>query len=197
MCKNNTTFKKIWGRDMEKDYAQAMMNPVKLRIMQQILEVGEIDAKQLAQEMPDIPISSLYRHLGDLTELGVLCISSETPMRGTVKKTYKMNTEFTQDSPTGEQLSNIIKSALCTIASEMQQYFEGDDVNVERDCIDLFNVVMHLSKQEYEAMREEMMQVMKKYMNHSPKEGSMARRMTLISSPIIVPEKEGNKNGNH
>ena len=52
---------------MKKDYVQAMMNPVKLRIMQLFLISQEWEAKQMADKLPDVPVSSLYRHLGELT----------------------------------------------------------------------------------------------------------------------------------
>lgn len=175
---------------MKKDYAQQMMNPVKLRILQQISMAGNIDAKQIAEKTPDIPISSLYRHLADLTELGVIQVVAETPMRGTVKKTYAMNRDFSRKNPSGEELAPIVQSALCVIAGEMQHYFEGEDIDLERDCVNLSNVVANLSNEEYMQWQKEIGQVMEKYVNLPKTEGRLTRRITFIASPVTEPKEE-------
>ena len=156
---------------MKKDYVQAMMNPVKLRIMQLFLISQEWEAKQMADKLPDVPVSSLYRHLGELTELGVLCVVAETPMRGAVKKTYALNKAFTRENPSGKELSIMMQAALCQITGELQEYFGNEDVNLQRDCVDFENIVIHIGQKDFIRMREEILQILKKYAEHLPEEG--------------------------
>ena len=42
---------------MKKSYAELMMNPVKLRIMGQVAQKGEIGAKELKEILSDVPLS--------------------------------------------------------------------------------------------------------------------------------------------
>lgn len=182
---------------MKKDYAQMMMNPVKVRILQQIAMSVEIDAKQIATKMPDIPTSSLYRHLADLTELGAIKVVAETPMRGTIKKTYAMNRDFAKENPTGEELGAMVQYALCVISGEMQNYFQQKDVDLQRDCINLSNAVLELTKEEYGECQKEIMEVMKKYINLPKSEERMTRRITFVSSPVMEAKKEEGKNGSN
>lgn len=178
---------------MKKDYVQAMMNPVKLRIMQLFLISQEWEAKQMADKLPDVPVSSLYRHLGELTELGVLCVVAETPMRGAVKKTYALNKAFTRENPSGKELSIMMQAALCQITGELQEYFGNEDVNLQRDCVNFENIVIHIGQKDFIRMREEILQILKKYAEHLPEEGDLVRRISLIASPVEREEGEEKK----
>ena len=175
------------------EYTQIMMNPVNLRILQQIMMAGEMDAKQIAGKLPDVAVSSLYRHLAKLLESGIIKVVSETQMRGTIKKTYALNENFTQEDPSKEQLWSIVQKGLCIIAGEMQQYFnegksEAEELDLEKDCIDLSNVVVDVTPEEFAEMRNEILEIMKKHMAEPKKENSKTRRLTFISSPAFGGE---------
>lgn len=70
-----------------------LLNPVRMKIIQVISEKGTAAPKEIIEAVPGIPVASLYRHIKKLLEIGVLEVVSETPIRGTVEKTYKVRLE--------------------------------------------------------------------------------------------------------
>lgn len=173
---------------MKKDYAHNMMNPTNLKILQQIMLAGEMDTKAIASSMPEVPVSSLYRHLAQLQEAGIIRIASQTQKRGAIKKTYALNEAFTQENPNPEELAAIAGAGLCIIAGEIQQYFQCDYEDIEKDCVDISNVVVNINEEEFKEMKKEIQEILKKYMGKA-EEGRKLRRLSFISSP--VPDKEG------
>ena len=169
---------------MKKSYAELMMNPVKLRIMGQVAQRGEIGAKELKEILSDVPLSSIYRHLNEWEEAGILCVAQETKIRGTIKKTYAIRKEFTQENVSGEQLEQMVHTGLSIIGTEFYQYFSGEDIDVERDCIDFSSMVFWLSKEEYADIRKELAELVKRYSKNKKTEERMARRVTFLSSPV-------------
>ena len=80
---NNIIFKKGCG-SLAKSFMEAVMNPVRLRVMQFLASHGEGTAGQLRQALGDVPPASLYRHLKVLLESGCIQVARETPARGAV-----------------------------------------------------------------------------------------------------------------
>jgi len=70
-----------------------LLNPVRMKVIQVISEKGSATPKEIIEAVPGIPVASLYRHLKKLLDIGVLEVVSETPIRGTVEKTYKVRLE--------------------------------------------------------------------------------------------------------
>lgn len=176
---------------MKKDYAKQMMNPIKLRIMQQIAANGEADAKQLAAQMPEVPQSSLYRHLNELTELGILQIVSETRMRGTVKKTYGMRSDFAKEAPNQKECAAFVRFGLSQIAAEFQQYFEQEEIALQEDCVELSNMIVHVTKEEYRTMMGEIQQILQRYGAQTKEADRLTRRIAISASPTYCAAKEG------
>lgn len=67
-----------------------LLNPVRIKIIQSVLDKGETTSKELAELLPDIAIASLYRHIKKLIDLDVLEIVSEMQIRGTIERTFKV-----------------------------------------------------------------------------------------------------------
>ena len=83
-----------------------IFHPIRIRI---IVEVSgrRVTAKKLIETMPDIPRTTLYRHIRALTEGGVLAIVEENQVRGTVERVYALNR--TAADLTSEDLSQMTK----------------------------------------------------------------------------------------
>jgi DNA-binding transcriptional ArsR family regulator len=68
--------------------AELLLHPVRLRIIGAFLGDRKLTTGDLRAELPDVPPTSLYRHLGQLIDAGVLDVASERKVRGTVERTY-------------------------------------------------------------------------------------------------------------
>jgi len=68
--------------------AELLLHPVRLRIIGAFLGDRKLTTADLRAELPDVPPTSLYRHIGHLIDAGVLDVVSERRVRGTVERTY-------------------------------------------------------------------------------------------------------------
>ncbi len=70
--------------------ADLLLHPVRLRIVKTFLGDRALTTAQIAAELEDVPIGSLYRHIAILTSAGVLEVDAERRVRGTVERTYTL-----------------------------------------------------------------------------------------------------------
>lgn len=67
---------------------EVILHPDRVRIVGQFVFGDALTASELHQRLPDLAIATLYRHLGLLTDAGVLAIQATQAKRGTSEKTY-------------------------------------------------------------------------------------------------------------
>ncbi|SDI52232.1 helix-turn-helix domain-containing protein [Nonomuraea jiangxiensis] len=72
-----------------------VLHPVRIRVAQ-ILALGPHTGTQLRQALPDVPYSSLYRHVRWLLEAGVVRVAGERKVRGAVEHTYELDENAVQ-----------------------------------------------------------------------------------------------------
>ena len=78
------------SKNLNEKIMECISNPAKSRLLIEIMRRGEVTAKYLAEKCSDIPQTTLYRNLKRMTDDGLLKIVNETPIRGTVEKTYAL-----------------------------------------------------------------------------------------------------------
>ncbi|MEU4572391.1 MULTISPECIES: helix-turn-helix domain-containing protein [Nonomuraea] len=72
-----------------------VLHPVRVRVVQ-ILALGPHTGTQLRQALPEVPYSSLYRHIRWLTDAGVVHVTGERKVRGAVEHTYELDESAVQ-----------------------------------------------------------------------------------------------------
>lgn len=68
-----------------------LLHPVRMRIVQVLLDGATMTARQLRQELPDIPSASLYRHIATLADAGVLEVAHQKRVRGAVERGFRLH----------------------------------------------------------------------------------------------------------
>lgn len=86
---------------MGKTKVSLITHPIRARLVMTVMG-RELTTQQIAGLLPDIPRTSLYRHIRELAEAGILMVVGETAIRGTVEKTYALN--FSSASHTKEDI---------------------------------------------------------------------------------------------
>ncbi len=69
--------------------ADLILHPIRLRILTAISSY-RMTAREIGEALPDIPQTTLYRHINTLMEGGLLKIVEEKPIRGTIERTYAL-----------------------------------------------------------------------------------------------------------
>lgn len=74
---------------MDDKLLQYFVDPIKGKIMLEVSSAGTASVKYLCERCPDVPRSTMYRHLSKLEKEGLLEVVSTRRVRGTVEKTYR------------------------------------------------------------------------------------------------------------
>ena len=69
--------------------AGLILHPVRIQIIT-AMSTQRMTARELSEVMPDIPQTTLYRHLNALLRGGVIQVVEEYPVRGTVERVYAL-----------------------------------------------------------------------------------------------------------
>lgn len=74
---------------MEMSRIETIIHPVRLRILQTLLS-EDLTTQEIAERLPDIPRSSIYRHLRLLLEAGMIEVAESQLVHGIQEKVYKL-----------------------------------------------------------------------------------------------------------
>jgi DNA-binding transcriptional ArsR family regulator len=66
-----------------------LVHPIRLRIIT-VLAGKSLTPAQMGQQLSDVPQASLYRHINQLLEGGIIRVVEERPNRGTLEKVYQL-----------------------------------------------------------------------------------------------------------
>lgn len=171
---------------------EAILHPVRFRIIQIFLGGESKTAKQLVKQLKDIPQATLYRQLDTLVKAEILIITEENPIRGTVEKVYSLNASNTilnnQDIQEFSKEEHLQYFLLFTaqLAKNFEAYLRNEDIDFERDGVGYRQVGINLSDQEFMELAKELSEVLKKYITKPSAPGRTKR----IISTITIPEIE-------
>ena len=86
------------GNLMSAPKTDLLFHPIRARIIVEI-SGGRQSAKELAETMPNVPKTTLYRHIRALADGGILEVVEEIPIRGTVERVYALNMAAVDPDP--------------------------------------------------------------------------------------------------
>jgi DNA-binding transcriptional ArsR family regulator len=67
-----------------------ILHPVRFRILETL--VGEtLTTQEITDRLPDVPKSSIYRHVRALLDAGLIAVEGTHPVRGVVERTYRLD----------------------------------------------------------------------------------------------------------
>jgi DNA-binding transcriptional ArsR family regulator len=147
---------------------EMLLHPIRLRIVFAIS--GErVTAKQLAKALPDIPQTTLYRHINVLVDGGVLEVVDEIPQRGTVERVFGFKTQpsLSPEDMRGlskeeyQQTFTLILSALFQEAmNSLDSFPDDEEIDLLGAGYQFSQVQLHLSDEEFETLNSEILDLM-------------------------------------
>ena len=168
---------------------QLLSNPVKMRTLQFLLVSGEATTKQIAEALPDIPVPTLYRHVNQLIDAGVLEIREERKVRGSSERLLGVNSSKFEESG---NISEMAYQFLIMIYNQFYQYDQKPDRDPVRDKLALGTMVLNLTDEEMDSLLAELGPVMEKYIKLSidaDRAGDPGRKRRNYST-IISPTED-------
>ncbi len=177
---------------MNQDKLNLIFHPVRLRILS-IMSGQEMTSQQVAGFLSDVPVATLYRHINTLYEGGLLTITEERPIRGTVEKVYKIAdeesltlTEEELQNATKEDHAHFFTTFLFSLLADFTHYLRSkEELNLEDDGVGYNTVPIYMSNEELMTFTQQIQTLLQPYM--TPQEGRKRRKL----SSIIMPAEEG------
>jgi len=105
---------------------KSIMNPIRIKIIQELSIKKTATTKEIAQACGEIPQATLYRHLYALMKGGVIQVVSENRVRGIMEKVYGIKANPSQtinanlDRITKDELSTLFSQYLVSIVTDFE-----------------------------------------------------------------------------
>ena len=176
------------SKNLNEKIMECISNPAKSRLMIEIMRRGKVTAKYLAEKCVDIPQTTLYRYLKRMTDDGLLKIVGETPIRGTVEKTYALTFD-PSDPPSvlgqnsGAMYMQMFFQYFLTFAKIFQDYCDTPGIDIKKDRSGLSLSHVYLTDEELEKVAADMAQILYPLQENKPKPERKLRTVGLIISP--------------
>jgi len=165
-----------------KDINEVMLNPVRMRIIQELATSQSMTTTKLCEKISDVPRTTIYRHINILLDNNILSIVSEKKIRGSLERTLALNIgEITKHNT----LENASQNALAFLMNRyvrFHNYFSGENSSPAIDKIFLNNTVLMMDDNEYDQFLSELRVLLRKY-SFEAANGRKARDISIISSP--------------
>ena len=172
--------------------AALLLHPVRLRIVQAFLGDRALTTSQLVDELDDVPVGSLYRHVGMLARAGVLQVIAERRVRGAVERTYTLRQAAAQMGPdevaamTKEEHGHAFMAFVAGLLGDFDRYLASGAPNPARDGAGYRLAALWLSDAELTDFVRDLAAVVQPRLANPP---SKQRRRRIVAG-VMLPAPE-------
>ena len=176
------------------DPLDLLLHPVRLRIVHAMSGDRARTTSDLCARLPDVPKTSLYRHVGLLVDGGVLEVVAEHRVHGAVERHYRLRPDRTRigpDTATTMTLDDHRRGFTATMAAllaEFNAYLDRPGADPIADSIGYRQGILWLNQAELAELITDVQQVFASRISNGPAPGRTPRLHTMIAFPIEPSE---------
>jgi DNA-binding transcriptional ArsR family regulator len=169
--------------------ADLLLHPVRLRLVKAFLGDRTLTARQLAAELPDVPPATIYRHLGRLSDAGVLRVVAERRVRGTVERTYGLDLPAAEVSPgevaalTPDEHGRAFVAFVAGLLGDFDRYLGAGPVDLAADHAGYRVAALWLTDEELAAFQRELRDLAAARLAGGPGPGRRRRMLYTVQFP--------------
>lgn len=166
-----------------------LLHPIRLRIVQALVG-APMTPLQLKDRLGDVPQATLYRHIKQLADGGLLEVVGERPIRGGVERTYGVVTasvalgQTELESATADDHFRYFATFVGTMLADFAAYLDADELDLSRDRVGYRQVPLWLTDEEFDTLVARMSTAVQEQVDNPPTQG---RRRRLLST-IVMPD---------
>jgi Helix-turn-helix domain len=167
--------------------ADLLLHPVRWRIVQAFLGDRRLTTADLRAELSDVPVASLYRHVGLLADAGVLTVVGERKVRGTAERSYRL--DLAAASPGAADAATMsaddhrraFRTFVAALLADFDRYLAraGDRPDLARDRIGYRQAAVWVNDEEFDALVADLAAVLRPRIEQQP-DGERRRRIVSI-----------------
>ncbi|MGW0436211.1 helix-turn-helix domain-containing protein [Micromonospora sp. NPDC003197] len=175
------------------DVLDLLLHPVRLRIVYAFSGGRVRTTADLCASLPDVPKTTLYRHVGLLAEGRVLEVVDEQRVRGAVERHYRLRRDQAViDAETGASMTldehrHGFTAALAALHAEFNAYLDRPGAGPFADLVGYRQGILWLSDDETAEMLGELQAVVAARAGNQAAPGRRPRLMSLIQFPTEEP----------
>ncbi|MBH1941807.1 helix-turn-helix domain-containing protein [Mobilitalea sibirica] len=185
---------------MNTEALKSMMNPIRLKIVQEISLKGTATTKEIAQICGDIPQATLYRHLNALLKQNIIEVVSENQVRGILEKVYaiKENPQEDIDKRVNElskqEVTELFTQFIISLLSDFEHYMSGKkSINIIEDKAGFRSYPLFLTDDEFMEMMGEIHESIQKRLENKPSSDRKLRKLSTITIPYHQKRRNNNE----
>nr|WP_228563972.1 helix-turn-helix domain-containing protein [Catenulispora rubra] len=144
------------------DTLTLLLHPVRLRIVHAMAGGRVRTTADLCEQLPDVPKTTIYRHVGLLADNGVLDVVDEQRVHGAVERRYRLRGARTRIGPedaagmTVDDHRRAFAAAVAALLASFNGYLDGAGADPTADSVGYRQIPLWLSPAELAEMVEEM-----------------------------------------
>jgi hypothetical protein len=174
--------------------ADLLLHPVRLRVVQAFLGDRVLTTADLHAELADVPVASLYRHVGLLADAGVLAVVGERKVRGAAERSYRLVLEAASvgAEDAASMSADDHRRAFTTFAAMLLADFDrylgraapsGAAPDLAADRVGYRQAAVWVTDGEFDEMVAELAGVLQARMRHQPGGGRRRRLVSTVHLP--------------
>ncbi|MGO1053298.1 helix-turn-helix domain-containing protein [Crossiella sp. CA198] len=171
------------------DTLDLLLHPVRLRITWCLSGGRTVTTSDLCAQLPDVPKTTLYRHVGLLAEGGILEVADEQRVHGAVERHYRLRQDRTLVDPAAAAAMTLddhrhgFAAAMAALLAEFNAYLDRDGANPPADGVGYKQGTLWLSTAEMTELAGEMVALLRARAGNQ----AAADRAPYLVSPIFFP----------
>ncbi|SEF89125.1 Helix-turn-helix domain-containing protein [Nonomuraea solani] len=171
------------------DMLDLLLHPVRVRIVHAMSGERTRTTADLCARLPDIPKTSLYRHVALLAEAGVLEVESERRVHGAVERSYRLRRERAAiDAEAAASMSlddhrHGFAAAMAALLAEFNAYLGQEGADPAADSVGYRQIPVWLDQDELADLVGRVTEAIGDHLDHEP----TADRRPYLVSPILFP----------
>lgn len=178
--------------------AELLLHPVRLRVIGAFLGDRKLTTAELQAELPDVPPTSLYRHLGHLIDAGVLDVVAERRVRGTVERTYVLRAAppvSPEDlaSWTTDDHRRAFYGYAAALLTDFDRYLDQEHIDLWRDGTAYRMAGLWMTDEELNELTRGFLSLLQPYMDNP---ATPDRRRRILRT-IVLPAPGSSPTGDH
>ncbi|WP_020673486.1 helix-turn-helix domain-containing protein [Amycolatopsis nigrescens] len=174
------------------DTLDLLLHPVRLRIVHFMSGSRTRTTSDLCAHLPDVPKTTVYRHVGLLLEGGVLEVVDEQRVHGAVERHYRLRQDRAAiDERAGASMSlddhrHGFAGAVAALLAEFNTYLDQDGADPVADSVGYRQGILWLNPDELAKMIDTLRGIFIANRTNEPVSG----RRPYLLSPIFFPIEE-------
>ncbi|TDO56066.1 helix-turn-helix protein [Kribbella sp. VKM Ac-2571] len=151
-----------------------LLHPIRWRIVQRVLG-REVTTTDLKRDLPDVPATTLYRHVAALIDAGYLTVVRERKIRGTTERTLSLDQtkvgridEREARAMTPDQHRQAFLMMLTRLAADFDRVVDSGALQPRIDQLGYSQLALYLSPDDMTAFRSGFAELIEPYLAESP-----------------------------